>query len=166
MHRKFASVGILKKPEDPSEVTVVSDRCASMSATSSNTQSCRDEAKSDSPHGSNNSQFGFDPEATDEANYLRAFGQTRAEMRASMASYVENIRVFRMEEPPRGSRYHPIYRVTALAYRAGDGCPYIPDYERQPDPGDEAGVVSYWDNQLREYTEYLAAGGRPVIPVE
>jgi hypothetical protein len=83
-------------------------------------------------------------------------------MQAAAASYAENVRVFRMEEPPRGSRYHYIYRVTARAYRAGDRCTYIPDYERQPDP-ETRRAWHRIGQPAREYTEYLAAGGRPIV---
>lgn len=68
-----------------------------------------------------------------------------------------SIATFRMEEPPRGSWYHRIYCITARAYRSGGA--YIPDYERQPDPGDVDGVASYWECQLRQYREHLADGG-------
>jgi len=133
-----------------------------MSEATSSVHTAKAMAATGSPSSSNNSQYGFDPEATDEANYLRSFGQTRKEMQAAVASYTENIRLFRMEEPQRGSRYHFIYLVTAQAYRVGARSSYVPDYERQPDPKDSVGVAAYWESQLREYADYLAAGGRPV----
>jgi hypothetical protein len=72
----------------------------------------------------------------------------------------DNIRVFRMAEPLPGSPYLEIFRITRAAYR--NGGLYVPSYDDQPDPGDVAGVASYWEGQLRQYEEHLADGG-PVM---